>query len=282
MTRFVAIGDSTVEGLEDPGADGGYVGWADRLAEHLGTVHPDLSYANLAVRGLTAGEVRATQLGPAVALRPDIAVVVAGVNDLLRPRFRPDQVREDLFAMHEALVDAGARVATFTMPDMTRVAPLAVLLRPRIEALNAIVRETGQRFGTAVADVAAGPLASDPALWHDDRLHANSEGHRRLALALAESLGVAAGDWRAPLPETQEPSRLRVVVGEARWVAGHLAPWLWGRVRPRPPEEPRVCKRPELLPVRVIGMDPGTTTTWQHASAMTPNDPAPKPGSPTG
>ena len=32
MRRYVAIGDSTVEGLEDPGPDGVYVGWADRLA----------------------------------------------------------------------------------------------------------------------------------------------------------------------------------------------------------------------------------------------------------
>ncbi|MCW2706656.1 MAG: family lipase, partial [Frankiales bacterium] len=48
--RYVAIGDSTVEGLMDPGHDGVYVGWADRLAGHLKAVHPDLLYANLAVR----------------------------------------------------------------------------------------------------------------------------------------------------------------------------------------------------------------------------------------
>ncbi len=87
MTRYVAIGDSTVEGLEDPGPGGVYVGWADRLAHHLAEVHPDLTYANLAVRGLTAREVRQTQLEPALYLQPEIAVVVAGVNDVLRPRF---------------------------------------------------------------------------------------------------------------------------------------------------------------------------------------------------
>ena len=31
--RFVAIGDSTTEGLDDPDGEGGYRGWADRLAE---------------------------------------------------------------------------------------------------------------------------------------------------------------------------------------------------------------------------------------------------------
>ena len=58
-----------------------------------------------------------------------------------------------------------------------------------------------------------------------------------------------AGDWRAPLPEVPEPSRVAVLLRESGWVAGHLAPWLWGRLRGRPPEVPPTCKRPELLPV---------------------------------
>lgn len=249
MTRYVAIGDSTVEGLEDPGPNGVYVGWADRLARHLAAVEPDLTYANLAVRGLTAREVRETQLAPALALRPDIAVVVAGVNDVLRPRFERAALREDLLAMHAALHEAGARVAAFTMPDMSRVAPLAVVLRGRIRALNEIVLEAGDLYGTAVADLASEPLAADPALWHEDRLHANSEGHRRVALALAEALGVDAGDWRAPVPFAPPVPRPVVVARELAWVAGHLAPWLWGRVVRRSPADPAVCKGPGLLPV---------------------------------
>jgi lysophospholipase L1-like esterase len=247
--RYVAIGDSTVEGLEDPGPDGVYVGWADRLARHLSDVHPGLTYANLAVRGMTAREVRTTQLDRAVALRPDIAVVVAGVNDVLRPRLGREALREDLLAMHAALADAGARVASFTMPDMAKVAPLAVVLRGRLKALNEITLEAADRYGTAVADLAAEPLSSDPAVWHDDRLHANSEGHRRIALALAESLGVDAGDWRESLPAVPVQP-LPVVVGrELAWVATHLAPWLWARVTSRAPAEPPACKRPDLLPV---------------------------------
>lgn len=254
MTRYVAIGDSTVEGLEDPGPDGTYVGWADRLARHLGTVHPDLTYANLAVRGMTAREVRITQLDRALALRPDIAVLVAGVNDVLRPTFDRAALREDLLAMFEALHETGARVATFTMPDMARVAPLAVALRGRLHALNEILLEAANRYDVAVADLAAEPLASHPAVWHDDRLHGNSEGHRRIALALAESLGIDAGDWREPLlPEVPRQAAAAVVAREVVWVATHLAPWLWGRfwgrVLGRPAEEPGMCKRPELTPV---------------------------------
>ena len=33
--RFVALGDSTTEGLMDPNPDGTFRGWADRLAERI-------------------------------------------------------------------------------------------------------------------------------------------------------------------------------------------------------------------------------------------------------
>src|SRR5471032_2531388 len=101
--RLVAIGDSTVEGLEDPGPAGVYVGWADRFAAHLNVIHPGLLYANLAVRGQTSREVRESQLRPALALAPDWALVVAGVNDVLRPRLDRDALRADLSSMHSEL-----------------------------------------------------------------------------------------------------------------------------------------------------------------------------------
>ena len=248
-TRYVAIGDSTVEGLMDPGHDGVYVGWADRLARHLATQHPDLLYANLAVRGRLASEVRAEQLAPAVAMEPDIAVAVAGVNDVLRPSFDPARLREDLFAIHGALTGAGARTITFTMPDMGSVAPIAVALRGRFAQLNAITRSLTDAFGTIVVDLDREPVASHPALWDDDRLHGNSEGHRRIALALAEGLGVpVADDWRAPLPDV--PRHLpRVVLGEVRWVMTHLVPWAVRHARGQSSGDVVTAKRPELMPL---------------------------------
>ena len=249
--RFVANGDSTVEGLEDLTADGSYRGWADRLAGHLAARDPGLTYANLAVRGRTAREVRQTQLAPALALEPDLAVVVAGVNDLLRPRLDGAGLREDLFAMHEALAATGARVVTFTMPDMARVAPLAVALRGRLRLLNDITRETASRFGSLVVDLAAEPVAQHPALWDTDRLHANTEGHRRIGLALAEALDCEVEDWRTEPPGPARRSFLEVAVGEAGWVVGHLLPWAWRHARGESSGDDLECKRPALLPVRV-------------------------------
>ena len=247
--RLVAIGDSTVEGLEDPGPGGVYIGWADRFADHLAAIHPGLLYANLAVRGQTAREVHETQLQPALALAPDFAVVVAGVNDVLRPRLDHDALREDLFAMHAELAERGARVLTFTMPDMARVAPLAVVLRSRLRFLNSVTLQCRERYGSTVVDLASVPTASHPGLWHTDRLHANSEGHRRIAAALAEAVGYEVQDWRAELPPMPRPSLLRVALGEAVWAGSHLIPWAWESVRGQAPQDDVTCKRPNLLPV---------------------------------
>jgi lysophospholipase L1-like esterase len=248
-SRLVAIGDSTVEGLEDPGPDGVYIGWADRFARHLDVIHPGLLYANLAVRGQTAREVHQTQLRPALALAPDFALVVAGVNDVLRPRFDRDALRDDLFAMHAVLAATGAQVITFTMPDMARVAPLAVVLRRRLQFLNSVTLQCREQYGSIVVDLASVPAASHPALWHTDRLHGNSEGHRRVAAALAEALGYEVADWRAEPPPSPTPGLVRVALGEVAWAGSHLIPWAWEHVRGQSPAVEVVCKRPNLLPV---------------------------------
>lgn len=247
--RLVALGDSTVEGIEDPGPEGVYVGWADRFAQRLAREHPDLTYANLAVRGQTAREVRETQLDRALELRPDIALLVAGVNDLLRPRLDRPALRDNLLAMYQRLGATGARVLTFTMPDMARVAPLALALRPRINYLNAVVREAGATYGTIVVDLAAEPVAGHPALWHDDRLHANSEGHRRVAASLAEAIGLDVEDWRREPAESEVAGMARILAREAMWLSGHVLPWAWEHLTGRSSSVRRVCKRPDLLPV---------------------------------
>lgn len=56
--RYVAIGDSSTEGLQDPDGAGGCRGWANRLAERVAEVQGGLLYANLGVRGKRSREIR--------------------------------------------------------------------------------------------------------------------------------------------------------------------------------------------------------------------------------
>jgi lysophospholipase L1-like esterase len=247
--RFVALGDSTTEGLVDLYPDGRFRGWADRLAERLVTLEPDLLYANLAVRGKRAFQVREDQLDAALALRPDLASLLAGLNDLLRRHCDVAAVAGEIEAMTVALRAAGADVLLFTLPDPVKVNPLARAAAARLRALNAMVRDIAVRHGAHVVDLDRTPVASDPRLWALDRLHANPEGHRRIAAAAAQALGLPETDmsWTTAFPEPLTP---RSRASHAIWFGRYFTPWVVRRIRGRSSGDGRVAKRPELEPMR--------------------------------
>lgn len=249
--RYVAIGDSTSEGLDDPDGQGGYRGWADRLAERIARSQAEpLLYANLAVRGRTSRRIREEQLDAAVAMRPDVATVSGGTNDFLRPKFDPRAVALELELMQRALIDVGAIVMTFTLPDMRRVMPLTRFFIDRVFALNDELRAVCARTGARLLDLAAYEVAADPRFWSDDRLHANSLGHERIAAALAELLGIPTDPlWSTPLPPPPPPGPLDVLRAEWAWTRRHLAPWLWRHARGKSSGDGRGAKRPELTRV---------------------------------
>jgi lysophospholipase L1-like esterase len=248
--RYVAIGDSTTEGLDDPDGRGGYIGWADRLAGHVARVQGGLLYANLAVRGLRARTIRSTQLQPALALKPDLATVVVGMNDLIHPGFAQVQVIAELEAIMRPLRESGAAVLTFTLPDLTPVMPLARIVRERSKKLNDAFRETAARHGALLLDLALNPLTADPRLWAPDRLHANSFGHERIGLALANTLGIVKDEsFNAPLPPPPPRSLLDAARVELSWARDYLAPWLVRRAIGRSSADGVSAKRPALTPV---------------------------------
>ncbi|HWS72335.1 MAG TPA: SGNH/GDSL hydrolase family protein, partial [Thermoanaerobaculia bacterium] len=226
--RFVAIGDSTVEGLDDPDGRGGYRGWADRLAQRLADPQGGVLYANLGIRGRTTRQVREEQLAPALAMRPDLVALVSGTNDLLRGRFDAAALRDDVESMQRALIEIGATVVTFTLPDLSDIMPIARMLRSRLLVMNQTIREAAAATGAIVCDFAAYPVASDPRLWSDDRLHANSAGHARIAEALAYHAGLHSNrDWAEPLPGSPPHGFGVAIKAELQWIRTHLAPWLW-------------------------------------------------------
>ena len=250
--RYVAIGDSSTEGLEDPAPDGHHRGWADRFAQHVARAQDaPLLYANLAVRGRKTRQLVEEQLEPALAMRPDLATVFSGTNDLIRSGFDLDAVIADLRKLHLALLGQGATVLTITMPDLGEVVPFGKRLSPRLLAFNAAVRELCAETGTLLLDVAQHPLACDRRLWHEDRLHANAEGHRRIAEGLAHILGLDGfdGAWTHPLPPDSRGTALHRTLDEVRWVAVYLAPWMLRRLRGRSSGDGITPKRPNLCPV---------------------------------
>lgn len=254
FARFVALGDSQTEGLNDGDDSRGYRGWADRLAEHLTRLNPELRYANLAVRGRSAGQVHAQQLRPALALRPDLVTVLAGMNDLLRPRFDAREVTGHFDAMFGALTAAGARVATLTLPDVGAIMPAARGLRPRLCELNAGIRAAAARHGVAVVEAIEHPVTADRRIWSSDRLHANSLGHARIAAAVAHALDLPGSDdsWTRALDPLPAPTRWQATRAELRWLTTYVAPWLIRRACGRSSGDGRTAKRPELTRLTVV------------------------------
>jgi lysophospholipase L1-like esterase len=249
--RYVALGDSQTEGLGDGDDTVGLRGFADRLAEHLAAVNPGVRYANLAVRGRVAGQVRTEQLGPALALRPDLATVVAGFNDLLRPRFNAAEVAGQLEEMFAALTAAGAHVVTLAIPDVGKIAPLARPIRSRVFDLNTRIRAAAARHHVTVAETARHAVATDPRMWSADRLHASPLGHERIAAALAHAIHLPGSDdaWTLPLPPQAAPTGWQTAGAELRWATAFLGPWLGRRLRGQSSGDGRTAKRPQLLPL---------------------------------
>jgi lysophospholipase L1-like esterase len=246
--RYVAIGDSSTEGLEDSDGRGGYRGWADRLAEHIadGQTEP-LEYANLAIRGMRLTEIRHTQFDDALRLQPDLMTIFGGVNDVIAIRWDPAAVHSDYAAMFSEARGRDITVLTFTMPDLIGINPLAGRVRDRTLVLNDIIRAEADRYDVLVMDFQAYPVTADPRLWFEDRLHGNSVGHELVARALAARLGIDGFDdsWADPITDGAQRRRVREqLAGDVDWAVHYLAPWVGKGLRGIPQGAGLTAKRP--------------------------------------
>lgn len=254
--RYVALGDSQTEGLNDGDEATGLLGWADRLADHLAEQSPDLTYANLAIRGCRARHVRAEQLPAALALKPDLASVVVGMNDMLRHDFDLDETVQQVEETVVALQAEGAHVVSMTFPDIDTMHPVMAWLAPRQRALNARIRDLAVRRGVPLLEVSGLPLTADRRMWSDDRLHGSTLGHTRIAAGMARLMELPGSDdtWRDALSPAPD-AVWRTAAREVHWLATFVAPWLTRQLLGRSTGDGRAPKRPDLLPVRT-----GTTT----------------------
>jgi lysophospholipase L1-like esterase len=265
--RYVALGDSSTLGVDDPAGVDGYRGWSQRLAERIAEAQGGLHYANLSAYGLTTAQVRQLQLEAALALRPDLASVFCGTNDVTAWTFDANAVGADIEHMQRALVDSGATVLTFTLPDLTPVMPLARLIAPRIDALNQAIVRASKATGTLLVDFAAHPVATDSRLWSEDRIHANAAGHARMAEALANALQLpgSTADWMQVLPPLPPPSRRQRWSGELRWMRRHLLPFVVKGLLCRACEAPCGPKQPHLA---ALIPQPKTRSSNTHYTAI--------------
>lgn len=247
--RYVAIGDSFTEGIGDPRPNGRERGWADRVAEALASDDPRVRYANLAIRGRRLAQIVQEQVPQARELSPDLVSFAGGVNDALRRQWDIAALSEHLEAGIAALSDTGADIVIVTYGRPSRRSRLMGPVEGRLEHYREVTYGVAQRYRCRVVDFWDHVVFDDPRFWSEDRLHLNSVGHQRVAMAVLESLGCGAGDWTQPLPQVRPLSPVVKVGRDVTWAGKHLAPWIGRRVTGRSSGDGVTAKRPDLQPV---------------------------------
>lgn len=248
ISTFVALGDSFTEGMSDFLPDGSYRGWADVLARRLADRHPGFRYANLAVRGKLIRQIADDQVDAAAAMGADLVTLVGGLNDVLRPRCDIAEVCGLLEQSVEKLAPACGQLVLMRSPG--RRGPGLERFRGRVEQLFSFIDELAARPGVLVVDLYRSDVLSDPRMWASDRLHLTEEGHRRIAEAVWQRLGMEASfDWEAPLAAGAPVSWHRRRAADIRFTREHLFPWVGRRLTGRSSGDGRSPKRPDLAPL---------------------------------
>ena len=125
-------------------------------------------------------------------------------------------------------------------------------LRPRHAVHTANLFSIAQRHGAYVLNLWTMRSLRDWRMWSQDRIHLSPEGHRRVALAALDALGLDTDrtDWTTPLPHEPLAPRTERLVEHGRWVRTHAGPWVHRRLTGRSSGDTVQAKRPELSPLR--------------------------------
>lgn len=244
--KYIALGDSLTEGLCDSSrmAEGGFRGWADRLAEMLGHSSGTEHYANLALRSRKVRHLVRDQIPEALRLRPDLVSILIGANDLVHLPTRVQTIARDLDRAVATLRAAGSDVllATTFLPKWPEVAPL----RRRFAAYNRLVRAIAARHGAILLDLERDEALREAENWASDRVHLGSRGHRHVAFLAGARLGVPDAEsllnLDAAFHEDERPTR-------SFWWRHDVMPWVWRRLRGVTAGDGRTAKHGDYVPV---------------------------------
>ncbi|WP_030165350.1 SGNH/GDSL hydrolase family protein [Spirillospora albida] len=194
---LVVLGDSTAAGLgvaapeETPGA---------MLAEGLAATAGRPVRLTIVARSGARSHALSGQVDAALRVRPDLAVIMIGANDVTSRTPAAESVRHLADAV-ERLRGAGCRVVAGTCPDLGTVEPLMQPLRwiarrasRQLAAAQMIaVVEHGGR-AVSVGDLLGPEFAADPpAMFSADRYHPSARGYATAAAALLPSMAHALG-----------------------------------------------------------------------------------------
>lgn len=265
--RLAVLGDSTTVGVGDPLPRGGWRGVGVLLATALGAKMDNFSF-----QGARLGDVRKRQLAKALQARPDVAIVIAGMNDTLRSDFDPEQMRADLTHVVSTLNAQGAIVVLARYHDHSRVfripGPLRRALQARIMRLNEVIDAVVAETAAPCLDFDRLPGAYTTDVWAVDRLHPSELGHRMLATGFATVLADMGCEVPAPVSMVCEGGRPANRLEHVAWLIIKGIPWL-------------VKRSSDLVPyaisiiVRSMFVREQESLTWRASPQREPSAPLP-------
>jgi lysophospholipase L1-like esterase len=243
------------EGMSDEIIDGNYRGWADRVAEVMAANWDDFTYANLAIRGKLVGQVVTEQIPlalPHIEGKSTLVSFHAGANDVIRPKYDKSLAIGTYNEGVAKLTQSGATVMLFcVLEDSGAETRAAKVWKERFAEFNENVRQIAAESGALLFDPNNDDFWRDPRFIHEDRLHLNSEGHRRVAQAVLSRLELPHdGDWRMKLPPAEPISPLEKLQIDLNWFWKYAIPWLGRRIRRRSSGDGRSAKYPIPAPFR--------------------------------
>ena len=195
---YVALGDSTVEGVGATTAGNNYVG---RLDARLRDRYPRARTVNLGVAGATSYDVLDGQLERAVALKPHLVTLSIGPNDITA-KVPVNIYAENLEAILGRLAAGTQAVVVVNfLPDLSvtprfRNRDSAPLVGRLSAEFNDVVGRVAKRHGALVVDLykaSRREVPGHPELLAADGYHPSDLGYARWAELMWEAVRTRLG-----------------------------------------------------------------------------------------
>lgn len=203
IQRYVALGDSLSAGVSDWGHGDPALGFTALLAELLRQSAPELHFTNLGVGGARTADVLHRQVGPALALQPDLVTLIVGANDL--PGTPTEVFQRDYSDLIGRLrMGVSGLVLVANIPEMAQLLPeqyatYRFALRERVRQFNRMIADITAAHGVPLVDLYSNQAAHDPRNLSSDGFHPNQRGYREMARAFISTVNQAG--YALPLPE---------------------------------------------------------------------------------
>jgi lysophospholipase L1-like esterase len=183
---YVALGDSTVEGI---GASSPKANYVARLHARLRAVYPEAGVVNLGVGGATSADVITGQLERALLLRPHLVTLSIGPNDITGRVPVQDYERNVDRIFRRLTEDTRAVVVANLLPDLAvtprfrgrEAAPAVGGLTVRF---NEALARAARPYGVEVVDLyqpSRAEIPRRPELVGPDGYHPSDLGYARWA-----------------------------------------------------------------------------------------------------